>query len=87
LDLTEHKTVNRAGFKKCENEDIEFFVFPETFKTEIAKGFNSTLVAEVYLHHQLLRGGSNGEPTRSERLPGMAKSTRVYRFTSAVLTE
>lgn len=81
----EHKTIKRTGFRKLDGGEVEFFVFPETFKSEIAKGFDAKLVAKICLKHGLLREGSKGEFTRSEQLPGMNKKTRCYRFTSKVL--
>lgn len=82
----EHKTINRAGFKNTSTEgEIEFFVFPETFKKEIAKGFEPSEVSRICLKHGLLRPGSKGEATRSERFPHSKKNTRCYRFTSKVL--
>lgn len=81
----DHKTINRVGYCKKQDREIAFFVFPESFKTEIAKGFDHKRVAEVCLKHGLLESGSNGELTRSERLPSRTKNTRCYRFTSKVL--
>lgn len=82
----EFKTINRAGYRKRgEDGEVEFFVLPETFKVEIAAGFGDVRVAKVCLKHRLLKGGSNGEFTRSERLPGMNRNVRCYRFNSKVL--
>jgi putative DNA primase/helicase len=81
----EHKTIKRAGFRRLDDGDVEFFVFPETFKSEIAKGFDPKLVSRICQKHGLLREGSKGEFTRSEQLPGMNKKTRCYRFTSKVI--
>jgi len=82
----DYKTINRAGFK-IENDEgeAEYIVLPETFKLEIAIGFDPGLVAKVCLKYGLLRPGSHGEPTRSERLPYTSKNKRCYRFTSKVL--
>lgn len=83
--LPEHKTINRAGFKKISDEGIEYFVFPESFKKDICAGFDHKLVIRVCLKHGLLREGTNKEATRSERLPHSTSNTRCYRFTSKVL--
>lgn len=84
---SDHKTINRAGFRKFFDTGVEYFALPETFKTDIAVGFDHRLVSKVCLKHGLLREGMNGEPTRSERLPNSATSTRCYRFTAKVLSE
>lgn len=82
----EHKTINRAGFKKVSDDGIEYFVLPESFKSDISSGFDHRLVARVCLKHGLLREGTNKETTRSEKLPHSVGNTRCYRFTSKVLS-
>lgn len=84
---TEHKTINRAGYRKKLDKGVEYFAFSETFKTDIAAGFDHRLVSKVCIKHGLLREGANGEPTRSEKLPHSTSSTRCYRFTSKVLSD
>jgi putative DNA primase/helicase len=66
---------------------MEYFVLPETFKADIAKGFDPKLVARVCFKYGLLRVGSKGELTRSEQLPGLGKKVRCYRFNHQVLSE
>ncbi len=80
------KTVLRAGFRKPSTDGDEFFVLPESFKRDIACGFDPEVVAQVCLSNGLLMPDTKGGSTRSERLPGMEKSMRVYRFTPKVLT-
>lgn len=80
------KTLMRVGFRKLCEEGEEFFIFPESFKREICSGFDSELVAQVCLKHKFLMADPKGGATRSERLPGVGKSKRVYRFTSKVLS-
>ena len=82
----DNKTVNRVGFRKrADSGELEFFAFPEVFKSEISKGFDHKLVAKTCLKNGILVPGSNGEPSRSERLPGRTQNARCYRFTSKVL--
>lgn len=81
----EHKTINRAGFKKISDDGIEYFVLPESFKNDVSSGFDHRLVARICLNHGLLKEGTNQEPTRSEKLPHSTGNTRCYRFTSKVL--
>lgn len=80
------KTQMRVGFRKPCDAGEEFFVFLESFKREVCNGFDPELVSKVCLKQGYLIGDSKGGATRSERLPGAKKSTRVYRFTSKVLT-
>lgn len=81
----EGKTIMRVGFRKHCDDGEEFFVFRESFKQDIAFGFDSEYVAQVCLKHGLLIPDSKGGSTRSERLPGAKRSSRVYRFSSKVL--
>lgn len=87
-DSNQHaKTIMRAGYRrKCEY-GYEFFVFPETFKKDIAIGYDPALVARICLKHRLLMPDLKDGATRSERLPDSRKSKRVYRFTPLVLAE
>lgn len=81
------KTVLRAGFRKPIECGEEFFVFREAFKKDLCLGFDHVFVAKVCLRNELLIPGPSYSPTRSERLPGSKKTTRVYRFSSKVLVD
>ena len=82
----DYRTANRAGFwKEGDAGEKEFFVLPETFRTEVAQGLDYKLFAKICLRNGYLKPGSKGELTRSERLPFMTRNTRCYRFTSRVL--
>ncbi|MES2344648.1 MAG: hypothetical protein V4494_01730 [Chlamydiota bacterium] len=83
----ETKTINRTGFRRNNNEEIEFYVFPERYKSEICQGYDPSLVAKVCAKHGLLKLSAQGECTRSERLPSKKNTTRCYLFTSKVLGE
>lgn len=80
-------THNRAGFRKETSNGTEFFVYPVVFKTEIAKGFDPKLVAEICVKRGLLMLSSDDKYTRSEALPGSVSNSRCYRFASKVLGE
>lgn len=82
----EYRTTNRAGFRRLLDKGVEYFVFPETFKSDIAAGFDPRLVSKICIRHGLLREGTNGESTRSEQFPNSTSKTRCYRFTSKVLS-
>ncbi len=81
----EHKTLNRAGFRKIELGEWEFYVLPETFKKEICQGLDPTQVAKICAKYGLLLCELGGGHTRPERLPGIQGTVRCYRFTSKVL--
>lgn len=80
------KTLLRAGFRRSlEGDGEEFFMFRETFKKDLCSGFDPEFVARVCLKKGWLLPGPGGTATRSERLPGIQKNTRVYRFTAKVM--
>ncbi|MBU0761866.1 MAG: DUF927 domain-containing protein, partial [Candidatus Altiarchaeota archaeon] len=81
------KTINRAGYRKM-NEDgqEDFYVLPESFKTDICHGLDHKFVANVLLKHGLLIPDSTGRTTRAERAPWAKKSTtRVYCISARIL--
>lgn len=86
-DPMETKTINRAGVKKNTADGIEYFVFPETFRTEICAGFDLNLLIKACIKKGWLREGLDGKATRAERMWKNSKPTRCYRFTSKVLHE
>jgi uncharacterized protein (DUF927 family) len=78
---------DRAGFRRAtEDGRTEFYVLPEVFHHEIAKGFEAGWVAQLLIKHGLLLPDKAGKSQRSQRLPGMG-STRVYRFKAEILGE
>jgi putative DNA primase/helicase len=85
----ESRTMNRAGYKRDTETGVEFYVFTETFKTEICAGLDHTFVSKTCINKGILMPDKNGNPTRSERLPGTEKSgtTRCYRFTKVLASE
>ena len=62
----------RAGFRRAtEDGRTEFYVLPEVFHKEIAKGFEAQWLAQVLLAHDLLYRAPDGKPQYPRRLPGM----------------
>ncbi len=81
------KTPNRVGFKKKGDDGIEFYVLPESFKTEICRGLDPNFVADICVKNGLIKTDSTGSSTRSERLPGYEGTKRCYRFLPKVLID
>jgi len=78
----EPRTFNRAGYKKTlPNGDTEFYIFSNTFRNEICKGFSSSRVAELCIKKGLLKPDSQRSPSHSRALPDSTKKQRVYIFT------
>lgn len=73
------KTYNRAGFKKTDEEGVEYYVLEEVFKNEICQGSDWKYAAKLFVKKGYLMPSTDGKSTRSENLPGMGK-LRCYRF-------
>lgn len=64
------KTLNRAGYRKPANDGLaEYFIFPETFKSEICKGFNYRDVAKLLVSKGYMVPGDGGRPQHKVNLP------------------
>jgi uncharacterized protein (DUF927 family) len=89
-DIDSHEprpTINRAGVRRKTREGLtEFFVFPETFKTELCAGFDSKSVAKQLVKRNLLVPGEKNKTAASVKLPGM-EQTRVYHFTPEIFAD
>jgi uncharacterized protein (DUF927 family) len=78
---------DRAGFRRAtEDGRTEFYVLPEVFHKEIAKGFEPQWLAQALLAHGLLYRTSDGKPQYPRRLPGMGVK-RVYHFKAEIQGE
>ena len=74
-----------AGFRRATADGRnEFYVLPEVFRSEIAKGFEVQWLVRLLIAHDLLSRAPDGKSQRSERLPGMG-TRRVYRFKAEIL--
>lgn len=80
-------TINRAGYIGKHDGDISYFVFPEQFKSEICRGYESKSAIEILTAHGLLFRGNDGKPQISCRIPGESKSKRMYIFSSKVIED
>jgi uncharacterized protein (DUF927 family) len=87
-DLDSHEprpTINRAGVKRKTPQGLtEFFVFPETFKTELCAGFDAKSVAQELVKRNLLVPGEKNKTAPKVRLPGIGQA-RVYHFNPEIL--
>ncbi len=83
-DDPDRPTINRAGFRKTNDDDeVEWLVFPESWK-EICAGLDASHVASLGVEAGWVRPDATGSPCSSRRLPKMG-TKRVYLVTSAVL--
>ncbi|MEG2280220.1 MAG: DUF927 domain-containing protein [Comamonas sp.] len=69
-----------------EQTEVEFFVLPEVFRSEICEGFDYTAVCKVLLEAGCLKPGAGRHFDDRQRLPGLG-SARCYRITSAIFEQ
>jgi uncharacterized protein (DUF927 family) len=78
---------DRAGFRRATAEGrTEFYVLPEVFHKEIAKGCEAQWLAQRLIAHDFLYLAPDGKPQYPRRLPGMG-TKRVYHFKAEILGE
>jgi uncharacterized protein (DUF927 family) len=76
---------DRAGFRRATAHDqTEFFVLPEVFEKEIAKGYDPTWLAKLLAQRGWIKLDAQGKSTRVERLPTIGNK-RVYRCLPNIL--
>jgi putative DNA primase/helicase len=67
----------------AEETDVEYFVLPDIFRTEICKGFSPKAVAALLKERGYLVTGEGTRPDKQMRLPGMGR-TWVYQFKPSI---
>ena len=76
---------DRAGFRRATAHDqTEFFVLPEVFEKEIAKGYDPPWLAKLLAQRGWITLDAQGKSTRVERLPTIGNK-RVYRCSPNIL--
>ncbi len=83
----ERPITNRAGFIRHGDEGRELFIFPETFRAEVAAGFDAKALVKELVALGLLLPAPDGKPASPHRVPALGRPVRLYRFSPAVLGE
>lgn len=68
-----------------EETEVEFFVLPEVFRSEVCEGFDYTAVCKALLEQGCLKPGAGRHFDDKQRLPGLGPS-RCYRITSGIFS-
>jgi uncharacterized protein (DUF927 family) len=85
-DLDE-RVINRVGFKRTNTfGEIEYLILPESFRLEVAKGFDAKFVADALAERGLLIKGSDGKPFRNAKCGDLGQK-KVYVITSAIFEQ
>lgn len=69
----------RAGFRKDIDGIRHYYMFPEVFKVEACRGFNSKLIAKALREKKILEGDKDGKSSKSIQVQGHP-CQRVYHF-------
>lgn len=85
-DIENAKTFNRVGYKRSEDAETFFYVFPEAFKREVSEGFDAAAVAKVCQKYGFL-DSDGSSATKSVRLPQAKRTQRVYLFVASKIFE
>lgn len=67
-----------------EDMQVEYFILPETFKSELCQGFDAAAVCRVLVEHGALAAGERGHYAKRMRLPGMGNA-RCYHLLPEVM--
>ncbi|HJV07267.1 MAG TPA: DUF927 domain-containing protein [Chromobacteriaceae bacterium] len=79
------RTINRAGFRRLEDDGLWFYVLPNAFKREMCRGVNASLIAKAMAGKGWLKTQSEDRSTYKARLPGMGtKLSNVYLVTPVI---
>lgn len=80
------KTMMRAGYRVVVDGRLEHWVFPETWRAEVCKGFDPVAVARELVSRDLLMPDASKGYTRRERVrDGHQTMVRVYRLLPGIL--
>jgi uncharacterized protein (DUF927 family) len=85
-DNTEGVVINRVGFRRKvsgTDEIGEYLILPESFRTEVCKGFDPKFVACVLAERGYLQKSNDNKNLQNARLPGVGQ-TRVYIVNSGI---
>jgi len=86
-DSAEHQHVrNRAGFRKLENNKWQYFVLPQAWKNDLAKGYDASVLAKAMIERGLMHRGRDGRSSILKNIPGHEK-TRVYHLPPSILSD
>lgn len=78
-------TINRAGFRKTDDVgNVEYFVLPQVWRTEVCSGFDAAAVARALKDKGMLRARKDGKLQVATRLPGSDAPVSCYVITAAL---
>ncbi len=77
--------LNRAGFKRMEHgSEPSFYILPAVWKAEVCQGRDARAIAAALIERGILEPGSDGSPSRSQTVPALGQSKRLYCVNSRI---
>jgi putative DNA primase/helicase len=84
-NVIHEKVINRAGFKQIDaNGDVEYLIFPEVYRWELCKGYDSTEVAKALVERGYMVKEAGDKYSIRRTLPEIRRR-RVYAIRAAIL--
>src|SRR5262249_62045665 len=77
------RVLSRAGFRRRTLHGWEYFVLPEQWKSELARGYDASALAFAMIGRGLMAGGNDGKS--SIRLKVRGQEMRVYLVLAKIL--
>jgi uncharacterized protein (DUF927 family) len=75
IDGTE-RVLNRVGYRELVEGRCRYYVLPEMWKREVAKGFDPAQLARAMVERRLIVPGNDGKPAKQKKIRG--ENQRVY---------
>jgi putative DNA primase/helicase len=76
---------NRAGFKRMDHgSEPSFYILPAVWKREVCEGRDAKAIAGAPIERGMLEPGSDGSPSRSQTVPALGQSKRLYCVNSRI---
>ncbi|MCL4555750.1 MAG: hypothetical protein M1572_02525, partial [Gammaproteobacteria bacterium] len=79
------RVINRVGFVRHKNEQMEYLVMPERFKAELCSGYDVKTVENTLVEAGILIKGNDGRAKQKARIAALGGLSWVYviRFSEA----
>lgn len=82
----ESKTIDRIGYKQKIQSLYHYYVLPESYRSELCKGFNYRTVTQYLIEQGYLNSDSSGKNQVVKYIPNLGR-VRVYHFTPKIISD
>jgi putative DNA primase/helicase len=83
----ERVIVNRAGFRRrSDRGGWEYMVLPEQWRSELAKGFNPSALANAMVERGLMVPANDGKPAKPMKVKGQG-TMRLYVLAPGIISD